>query len=260
MGLFWTLCSGGTLVLPAEKEEQDLDVLGELIKNHQVTHTLCLPALYSLLLAHVPVGKLHSLRVAIMAGEACPARLCNEHQSLLPSCELHNEYGPTEATVWCAAWKAPGREVSHVPIGRPIPGAHLHVLDPRGEPVPPGVAGELFVGGPGLTPGYLLEDKSERFLASPLGGSGRLYRTGDQACWLPDGNLLFLGRGDRQIKVRGHRIELGEIEAALGDHPAVEEAIAIGPPEIRADPASLLSALGSLDPNQARQLLAEAST
>ncbi len=220
-GIFWTLISGGALVLPEPDEEKDVQRLAALVEAEKVTHTLALPSLYRLLLTYAPPGSLDSLQVVIVAGEACPPDLGEVHYRLLPDGRLFNEYGPTEATVWCSVYLVPPERVEGpVPIGRPIANSQLYILDSHRQPVPIGVAGELYVGGAGVTPGYWgnPELTGQRFVTVPqIGGSnaGALYRTGDLARWRADGEIVFLGRVDNQVKIRGFRIELGGIEARL---------------------------------------------
>jgi amino acid adenylation domain-containing protein len=158
-----------------------------------------------------------------------------------PATELVNEYGPTEATVGCIVYRTPCGEAPEgaVPIGRPIAGARIHLLDRAGAPVPTGVAGEITVAGAGLARGYLGRPAAtaERFVPDPFDerGGGRLYRTGDLGRWHPAGRLECLGRVDRQLKVAGHRVEPGEIEVALCRHPGVAAAVVIGTGEDAAD-------------------------
>jgi microcystin synthetase protein McyB len=262
-GIFWTLSTGGALVLPEEKQEQDVAGLAELIAKWQVTHTLTLPSLYDVILQNAPTDQLASLKVTMVAGEPCPSHLCQRHHALLPHCALHNEYGPTEATVWCVVWEStPSRTSRRIPIGRPIPGAEIHVLDSKLRPLPIGVAGELYVGGNGVVPGYINRPQltQERFIASPFDPHVRLYRTGDRACWLPDGNLMFLGRVDEQVKVRGYRIEPGEVESALLEHPAVAEAVALTEQRSAEENVDALAeALAKLDETEVQQLLNQVS-
>jgi amino acid adenylation domain-containing protein len=231
-GIFWTLSVGGTLVLPPDQSRWELDSLSRLVEKHQVSHLLCVPSLYKTLIESSPSDRLASLKVAIVAGESCPVTLVKDHFSRLPHAALYNEYGPTEATVWCSVYRCePKDESNRVPIGRPIANTQLYVLDSHLQVVPVGVPGELHVGGAGLTGGYWNRPDltAERFIPNPFGPTpgARLYKTGDLARFLPDGNIEYLGRIDHQVKVRGFRIELGEIEAALLGHPAVREAVVI---------------------------------
>jgi amino acid adenylation domain-containing protein len=228
-GIFWTLVQGGTLVLPPEGFEKDLTVLPALIERERPTHLLALPSLWSLLLEQAGPRQLDSLGTVIVAGESCPLELLRRHRARLPRARLYNEYGPTEGTVWCSVFDARTPfERAQVPIGRPIPGSSCYVLTPERELAPIGVAGELWIGGPGVAGGYLdrPELTAERFAEDPFSG-GRMYRTGDRARLLSDGNLEFLGRADHQVKIRGHRVEIEEVEAALGAHPSVREAIVL---------------------------------
>ncbi len=230
-GIFWTLCQGGCLCLPVEGGEKEPRALGELVSNRRVTHLLCLPSVYGLLLDSVPQARLRGLEVVVVAGEACPRDLVTRHHRQLPHASLFNEYGPTEGTVWGSVYQArPGDGDKPIPIGRPIANVQIYVLDGQLNPVPAGVAGELYIGGAGLARGYLhrAELTAERFIPHPFGDLGtRFYRTGDLARYRPDGNIEFLGRLDHQVKVRGFRIELGEIEAKLRQHPQVKEAVLI---------------------------------
>ncbi|MGX2041489.1 amino acid adenylation domain-containing protein [Methylocaldum sp. MU1018] len=250
-GIFWTLSQGGRLCLPSEDGITDPAALAGWIAEEGLSHLLCLPSLYGLLLEQAPADRLASLRVAIVAGDVCPPDLAVRHHRHLPSVRLYNEYGPTENTVWSSvheiAQVAPGQPV---PIGRPVAGVQVYLLDRCLNPVPVGVPGELCVGGVQLARGYLNRPDitADKFIPDPffrpeagdLGladndspaslssrkrqASGRLYRTGDLARYRPDGTIEFLGRIDHQVKIRGYRIELGEIEARLLAHPEVKEA------------------------------------
>ncbi len=158
------------------------------------------------------------------------------HQAFGGKVRWLNAYGPTEATITAAVYEAPQgdenyRDLTSVPIGRPMPNRQIYILDQYLQPVPIGVTGEIFIDGPALALGYLNNSEltAEKFIANPFcpDSSARLYRTGDLGRYLPDGNIEFLGRIDNQVKIRGYRIELGEIEAVLGQHPAVREAIVL---------------------------------
>lgn len=231
-GIFWTLCTGGTLVLPTPNLEQDMDRLVALAEDCEITHLLCLPALYKLLLEHADHSELTTLKVAIVAGEACPPGILEAHLRRVPHGDLHNEYGPTEATVWCTAHRATAADVGRaLPIGRPIPGTTIHLLDEQGHRVPIGFPGEVCVSGPGISRGYLNRPDltAERFVTVSIDGQPvRIYRTGDLASFRDDGTLLYLGRADRQLKIRGHRIEASAVEAVLQDHPTVGGAAVAG--------------------------------
>jgi amino acid adenylation domain-containing protein len=236
-GIFHSLATGGTLVIPAPEFRWQPEEIVRLIAENQITHTLTFPSLYSELLDHADPSQIASLQTVMVAGEACPRQLVNDHYRILPQTALFNEYGPTEAAVWSSVYECePGESDGTVPIGRPIANTQLYVLDRNGEPVPALVPGELYVGGDGVTPGYWdRPDLTEAaFVSNPFSGdpvatdpAAKLYRTGDMVRYLPDGNLEFLGRRDQQVKIRGLRIELGEVEAILAQHPDVREAVVV---------------------------------
>ncbi|QBR71362.1 hypothetical protein CU048_08800 [Beijerinckiaceae bacterium] len=227
-GLFWTLGQGGCLCLPTAEELQDPAALTGLVERHALSHLLCLPSLYALMLDQ-DRARLRSLQAAIVAGESCPSNLPLLHYERLPHASLYNEYGPTEAAVWSTVLEvAPQSAQAPVSIGRPIPGTRLGLFDERGELVPRGVVGEIHIGGAGLARGYFGQPDltGERFVPDPLGPTGsRLYETGDLARYKSDWNIEYVGRIDHQVKIRGFRIELGEIEAALVRIPEVREAV-----------------------------------
>ncbi|MFI3155316.1 MAG: amino acid adenylation domain-containing protein [Methylococcaceae bacterium] len=227
-GIFWTLSQGGCLCLPEDSRVKDPVALGALIEYRRVTHLLALPSLYQLLLEHVPAAALKTLNTVVVAGEACTNPLTELHCKRLPDTALFNEYGPTEATVWSSVYAVtqPHTEDS-VPIGKPISNMRIYVVDAALNKLPVGVAGELLIGGNGISRGYL--DRAgltaEKFIPDPFGAAGgRLYKSGDLARYLADGNIEFLGRLDQQVKIRGYRIELGEIEACLLRHPSIKAA------------------------------------
>ncbi|MEM9290618.1 MAG: amino acid adenylation domain-containing protein [Acidobacteriota bacterium] len=235
-GLFWTLSTGGTLALPPDGFQHDVPRLLEDAGRWGVTHLLALPALWRLLLEQeAATAGLAALRCAIVAGEACPASLVSLHHERLPGAELHNEYGPTEGTVWAtvADLSAATELAIDPPIGSAAGQARIYLVAgmPATRPVPLGMAGELLVGGSSVARGYVgrAAETAARFLPDPWAEipGARLYRTGDRAWLRRDGAAMFLGRGDRQIKVRGHRIEPAEVESVLGGHPALREVVVV---------------------------------
>lgn len=232
VGIFWTLTEGGTLVLPPEGAQfEPLDVLDQLVRE-RVTHTLAIPSLLMPVLEEADEGELDALRVVTAAGEACPSALAELALDRLPHACLHNEYGPTEATVWSTVWKATRCTVRpHLPIGRPVAGSRARVINPYGHDVPVGVSGALLVAGPGVARGYLKRPRAtaEAFRpdARPDAPGERQYVTGDVVRCLSDGDLEFVGRDDQQVKIRGFRVELSEIEAVLDGHPDVHKSVVV---------------------------------
>lgn len=226
VGIFWTLAAGGRLVLPRPGEELDVQILSGLIEDQAVSHTLALPSLYRLLLDFADATALVSLKTVVVAGEACTADLVDVHVATLPETELHNEYGPTEASVWCTVYHCTGDHNGSVPLGRPIPGATVSVVDQHGRPSGFGVPGEIVIAGPGLATGYLNRPEltAERFVEVD---GRRWFRTRDRGVVRPDGLIEFGGRVDDQVKIRGHRVELGEVEAVVIAHPEVNLAVVV---------------------------------
>jgi acyl-CoA synthetase (AMP-forming)/AMP-acid ligase II len=173
----------------------------------------------------------------------------------LPGCRLINGYGPTESTTFACCYSV-GSDTDWdrpIPIGRPIANTQIYILDTDLKPVPVGVTGELCIGGDGLARGYVNrpEMTAEKFITPPFSTEEgpRIYRTGDLACYRPDGNIDFLGRIDRQVKIRGFRIELEEIEAALQQHKGVSQCVVVAKPE--ADEKWLNAYVVPVDPDRA---------
>jgi acyl-CoA synthetase (AMP-forming)/AMP-acid ligase II len=183
------------------------------------------------MLAEAEPATLTALHTVIVAGEACPLELVHRHVQRLSGCALFNEYGPTEAAVWCAVHRCDASVTNSVPIGRPSAHAVLAVVDPHGMLLPDGAVGELWVAGTGLARGYWKAPAltAARFIPNPHGrqAGARCYRTGDLAAANHRDELLFLGRIDGQVKIRGFRIELGEVEAVLREQASVAEAVAV---------------------------------
>jgi acyl-coenzyme A synthetase/AMP-(fatty) acid ligase/acyl carrier protein len=172
--------------------------------------------------------QLSCLRTVIVAGEPCSRELVERHSKVLAHTSLFNEYGPTEGTVWSSVYHCQSSGLrTQVPIGRPIANMQINLLDKYLNPVPIGVPGEIHIGGAGIARGYLNRPEltKDKFIPNPFSNEPgtRLYKTGDLARYLPDGNIEFLGRIDNQVKIRGFRIELGEVESALSQHPNLRE-------------------------------------
>ncbi|MDQ9510047.1 amino acid adenylation domain-containing protein [Serratia marcescens] len=226
---FWPLMVGARLVMAKPEGHKDPDYLSRAIEQYGVTTLHFVPSMLQSFLADGQAATRCGQVVRVMcSGEALPAALVAEFYRRLPQAELHNLYGPTEAAVDVTAWHC-SREAERVsvPIGRPIANTRIYLLDERGQPVPLGAVGELYIGGVQVARGYLNRPEltAERFLADPFAPGGRMYRTGDVARYLANGDIEYLGRNDQQVKIRGFRIECGEIEAALATHPAVREAV-----------------------------------
>jgi non-ribosomal peptide synthetase component F len=212
---------------------------------------LLIPSLYRALLDERNRLGPGSLECVVVAGEACAPDVVRLHHEVMGKSELHNEYGPSEGTVWVSADRL--MRDDRVTIGRPVPGSRIYVLDRSGRRVPLGVAGEIAIGGLGVARGYLdaASQASERFTDDRFDPGGRLYMTGDRGRFLDDGRLEFLGRIDDQIKVRGYRLEPGEVERVLESHPDVREAAVVFRSSLVSDDAALLDALMEMDEGDA---------
>jgi amino acid adenylation domain-containing protein len=219
--LFMPLVAGGRVVLADTETVGDPAAQLDLIERHGVTHLQVAPSHWRLL---IDAGLGERQLIGMTGGEPCPPALVRDLSRRLK--RFLNEYGLTETTIAATYWNGdPAAEA--VPIGRPYPHATARVLDRCLRPVPPGVDGELYIGGAGIARGYTgrPELTAERFLPDPYGPPGaRLFRTGDIARMLPDGNLIFAGRRDGQVKIRGRRVETGEVRATLVEHPGLAEA------------------------------------
>lgn len=232
---FWPLLAGARLVMARPGGHKDPAYLCEAIQRGNITTLHFVPSMLQAFLEYEGASSCcRSLKRVICSGEALPVALARRFRERLPDCELHNLYGPTEAAVDVTAWKCgSGTEVTSVPIGRPIANTRIYILDARGEPVPVGVAGEIFIGGIQVGRGYLNRPDltAERFVADPFSADAgaRMYKTGDLGRWTTgaDGVIEYLGRNDFQVKIRGFRIELGEIEARLTEHENVAEAVVL---------------------------------
>jgi amino acid adenylation domain-containing protein len=228
---FGTLINGAQLVMPAADDHKDSTRLVKLIAEQNVTVLSPVPSMMQALIAEPGIEKCNSLRYVLIGAETLPVDLKERILACL-SADLYNVYGPTETTIDAAMYRCErDSNQSSVPIGRPVGNAQIHLLDDHLQPVPVGVPGMLYIGGEGVARGYLRKPDltADKFIPNPFSDKPgqRLYKSGDLACYLPDGNIDFIGRIDDQIKIRGFRIELGEIQSALSSHTAVKEAVVL---------------------------------
>ncbi|KAF9347555.1 hypothetical protein BGX34_003024, partial [Mortierella sp. NVP85] len=218
------LSCGASLFIPNNTVRQDRYTLWKYMADHSITHASFTP---SFLQDGKNLPAPNNSLTLVLGGESLnPVLLQN---LISQGYTVINDFGPTEVTVSATTWRCPPDfKGDTAPIGRPVIHSRIYLLDKHGQPAPLGVIGEMYVGGIGVARGYLnrAELTTERFLPDPFvdDAEGRMYRTGDLARYLPDGNIVFLGRNDDQVKIRGFRIELGEIEARLSDHPLVQQA------------------------------------
>jgi amino acid adenylation domain-containing protein len=233
--IFGPLLQGVRVVMVPEKVARAPSRLVGFLAHHQVTRIVLVPSLLQALLDHCAnlQRALPKLRLWTCSGEALSADLAHRFKSSHRRAVLLNLYGSAEVAADVTCFECRLAPVgAGVPIGRPIDNTQIHLLDAQSQPVPVGVEAELFVGGAGLARGYWRrpELSAEKFVANPFSSdsSSRLFRTGDRARYLPDGNIEYLGRFDRQIKIRGQRVEIGEVEATLSRHPQVRQCAVIG--------------------------------
>ncbi|MFT6706360.1 MAG: amino acid adenylation domain-containing protein [Flavobacteriales bacterium] len=221
---FWTLLTGGTLVMAEEGLEKDISKIAKFIAEKNISHLLTFASLYGLLLERTDSALLVNLKHVSVAGEICPPALVKKHHNTVTNCVLFNAYGPTEATVGATIYKTSPADanLSRVPIGKPIDRVRCYILDENLKELKVGEIGNLYLSGDGLARGYLNKPEMtrEKFIPNPFDEFpfDRLYKTGDLAMWTPTGEVDFIGRADFQVKLRGYRIEPGEIEATLMSH------------------------------------------
>ncbi len=262
--LLLPLATGARVVIASSEVAADGALLERALTDSKATFMQATPASWRSLL-EVGWGGKDDLKI-LCGGEALTNDLAE--QLLKRGAQLWNLYGPTETTIWSTIYQVTSNNnqgVSNtVPIGRPIANTQIYILDSNLQPVPIGVIGDLFIGGDGVSRGYLNrpELSAERFISDPFDSASLIYKTGDLARYLPDGNIEFFGRSDQQVKVRGFRIETGEIEVALAGHPAVSQAVVVAWKE-RSSDASLVAyvvpasddAEREADPSQLREFL-----
>ncbi|GAA4913135.1 amino acid adenylation domain-containing protein [Nonomuraea thailandensis] len=233
--IFSVLGSGGAVVVPEAHRQRDPGHWLELMARHRVTVWNTAPALLEMLVEYAELEPeavreaLSTLRLVFLSADWIPVTLPDRLRALAPGAEVVSLGGATEASIWSICHPIGQVDPSwpSIPYGRALGGQSFHILDEHGRPCPVGEPGELHIGGDGLARGYVGDpgQTAERFITHPI-LRRRLYRTGDLGRWRYDGTIEFLGRLDRQVKIRGHRIELGEIEATLDRHPAVRQAVA----------------------------------
>ena len=231
---WWPFIAGAQLVMAEPEAHRDPQAMQQFFARYGVTTTHFVPSMLAAFVASLDadsVAACRTLRRVFCSGEALPTELCREWERLTGA-PLHNLYGPTEAAVDVSWYPACGPELaavtgSSVPIGWPVWNTGLRILDAAMRPVPPGVAGDLYLTGIQLAQGYLGRPDltASRFIADPFAPGERMYRTGDVARWLTNGAVEYLGRSDDQLKIRGQRIELGEIDRVMSALPDVAQAV-----------------------------------
>jgi len=223
--LFWTLTRGFQVVIHGDEGTQTIP---NEIRDYMVTHMQSTPSL-ARMIAVAPEGlaSMGRLQKLLLGGEALPLSLAQQLRQVFHG-EMYNMYGPTETSIWSTTSQI-AEDPHSISIGKPISNTQIYVLDAALRPVAAGEPGDLFIGGDGVARGYWQRPEltAERFLNDPFRPGNRIYRTGDIARLLPDGNLDFLGRADFQVKLRGFRIEIGEIEAALEKQAGISQAVVV---------------------------------
>lgn len=225
---FTPIISGAKVVLLGKNMEKDPTAVKKQIIAHKVTHFICVPVLYSAILGCMEPEEMKSLRIVTLAGDKASAQLIRKSTQKNPNLELVNEYGPTESSVVATIYRGI-KENTNTIIGKPAANTKIYILDKSGMLQPVGVPGELCISGGRLAREYLGRPDltKQKFVENPYNPGERMYKTGDMAKWLPDGNIVFIGRVDFQVKIRGYRVEPAEIEAELLKHEAVKESVVL---------------------------------
>jgi mycobactin peptide synthetase MbtE len=227
--IFGMLAAGARLVIPKPGGLTDIGYLTDLLRDEGITSMHFVPSLLGLFLSLPGVNEWRTLRRVPIGGEALPGELADKFHATFDAL-LHNFYGPTETVLNCTRYKVDGRQGARVvPIGTPKINTTIHLLDDALQPVPPGVIGEIYIGGTHVAHGYHRRPglTAERFVADPFNPAARMYRSGDLARRNADGDIEFVGRADEQVKIRGFRIELGEVSAAISVDPSVGQAVVV---------------------------------
>ncbi len=229
--LFGWFVGSGKLVIMSSNEEKDISAIINLIEKHKVTHINFVPAMLNLFMESIgdDLDKINSLKYVFAAGEELKTDIVSNFYSKFNTIRLENLYGPTETSIYSSRYSVDKNlKYISIPIGNPIENTQIYIMN-NNQLAPIGVAGELCISGDGLARGYLNKPEltAEKFIENPYKSGERIYKTGDLARWLPDGNIEFLGRIDHQVKIRGFRIELGEIEAQLLKKEKINESVVI---------------------------------
>ncbi|WP_414620773.1 amino acid adenylation domain-containing protein [Calothrix sp. CCY 0018] len=233
--IFPALCTGGCLHVISHERATNPEALLDYCDHHPIDYLKIVPSHLNALLTASKPEKILPKRCLILGGEALSWNLVETLQKYAPNCRILNHYGPTETTVGVLTYSLNGEAIKDrseiVPLGRPLSNIQIYILDHYLQPVPIGVTGELHIGGNSLARGYFnqVELTKRKFVDNPFNDEvgSRLYKTGDLARYLPDGNIEFLGRIDHQVKIRGFRIELGEVESVLQQHPTIRETVVL---------------------------------
>ncbi|MDV5143319.1 amino acid adenylation domain-containing protein [Streptomyces sp. SBC-4] len=228
--VFASLTTGGELHILEEGAVTDPQVVSTYLTEHRIDHFKAVPSHLAALTA-AGIEAVLPARSVVLGGEAASTPWLQELLAAAGGREIHNHYGPTETTIGIATTRLTAERITDgvVPVGTPIANTRFYLLDSRLQPVPVGVAADLYVSGTGLARGYVGREAltAERFVANPYESGERMYRTGDRAKWTADGQVVFLGRADDQVKIRGYRIEPGEVQGVLTGHPLVEQAAVV---------------------------------
>ncbi|MCP6763289.1 MAG: amino acid adenylation domain-containing protein, partial [Fischerella sp. CENA71] len=237
--MLFPLLAGGQLVIALPERHKDAAYLVDVIVKEHVSVVHFVPSLLDTFLEYPNLEDLSHLKQVICGGEALSVELKNKFFQKLKA-KLYHAYGPTETSISVTHWDCQQQTcLDKVPLGRPIANTKIYILDHHQQPVPVGVVGELYIGGASVARGYLNRPDltAEKFLPDPFSTQegSRLYKTGDLALFLPDGNIEFIGRSDNQVKLRGYRVELGEIESVLSEHELVRQAVVLCREDITGD-------------------------
>lgn len=231
--LFWPLIAGASLFFAKPEGHKDNDYLIDVINQRKISHLHFVPSMLGLFLQHEKVAACHSIKKVFTSGEALQIEHNNTFFETFDTAELHNLYGPTEASIDVSHYACMPNAITSIPIGKPIDNTQLYILDKHLHPLPIGAVGELYIGGIGLALGYYQQETltTKVFITNPYANNNhankRLYKTGDVARYLPDGNIEYLGRNDNQVKIRGFRIELMEIEHQLRKMTGIKDVAVI---------------------------------